>query len=285
MDRLIDVLRTRGLTGNAARDALRSGKVSVRGVPVALASRWVEASEVAVVPNAPRITVGRDMAFVYRDEHLAVVYKPAGMLSVPAPRAGGHQNLVGLAGRLLGAAFAVHRLDEDTSGLLLVARTTSVQTALKDALERHDVERRYLALVSGRPNEGEHTIRSFIARDRGDGKRGRPPADLPVPADAREAVTTLRMLGPLGPHASLVEAQLHTGRTHQVRIHLAESGHPVLGDALYGGPGMARRAPRLALHAAVLGFHHPILGKTLRFDAPLADDLEALRERLVRGEG
>ncbi len=280
MERLIDVLRARGLTGGAARDALSAGKVTLRGVPTADGGRQVIPEEVVVTPNAPRISPGHDLAFLHRDPHLAVIWKPAGMLSVPAGREGGHKNAVGLAGRLLGAAFAVHRLDEDTSGVMMVARTESAQVALKALLERHEVERRYLAIVTGHFPDQERRVRTLLVRDRGDGRRGSVPRDEPAPEDAKEAITTLRLVERLGPGASLVEASLQTGRTHQVRIHLAEAGHPILGDAVYGGPGMARRAQRLCLHAAVLGFKHPFTGKLVRFEAPLADDLERMRRRV-----
>lgn len=285
MTRLIDHLRERGLTGGAAREALQTGKVSLSGVPTADGGRLVDPAAVRYTPTAPRLSPGHDLAFVHRDPHLAVVWKPAGMLSVPAPREGGHKNAVGLAGRLLGSAFAVHRLDEDTSGLLLIARTEAMQAPLKALFERHAIERRYTALTAGHLSEGSRRLRTMLVRDRGDGRRGSVPRDEPVPADAKEAITTLTLLRHLGPGASLVEARLETGRTHQVRIHLAESGHPILGDAVYGGPNIARRAPRLCLHASVLGFEHPVTRESLRFEAPLADDLERLRRRLAGEEG
>lgn len=281
MERLIDVLRARGLSGNAARDALRTGKVAFRGVPTADGGRLVEPSDITVNPALPRINAGFDLAIIHRDPHLAVLWKPPGLLSVPASRAGGHRNAVGLAGRLLGEAHAVHRLDEDTSGLLLVARSEPALQALKPLFERHEIERRYLAIALGRFPPVERAVRSMLVRDRGDGRRGSADPEEPGPDEGREAVTHLRLVEPVGPGACLVEARLETGRTHQVRIHLAEAGHPILGDAVYGGPLVARQAPRLALHAAVLGFVHPFSGKPVRFEAPLADDLERLRRRLA----
>lgn len=280
MPRLIDVLRERDLTGSAARDALKLGKVTLRGVPTADGGREVAPEDVRVDASAPRITVGRDPAFIYRDPHLVVLWKPPGLLSVPAPRQGGHKSAIGAVSRTLGAAFAVHRLDEETSGLMVVALTESVQVALKALFEKHAIERRYLAMVSGR-FVGERSVRSSLVRDRGDGKRGSVTPGEPVPTDAREAITHFRAVEPLGPGATLVEARLETGRTHQVRVHLTELGFPLLGDALYGGRAVAARAPRVALHASVLGFEHPVTRRPLRFEAPLADDLERLRRALV----
>lgn len=280
MERLIDLLRARGLSGGAAREALASGKVALAGVPTADGGRMVDPSALTLNPAAPRLSPGHDLAFVHRDAHLVVVWKPPGMLSVPASREGGHKSVIGLVSRLLGAAYPVHRLDEDTSGLLVVARTEPAQVALKALFERHAVERRYLAIVLGR-YEGERRVRTMLVRDRGDGRRGSVPRDEPVPPDAKEAITHFRLVEPLGRGTSLVEARLETGRTHQVRIHLSEAGFPILGDAVYGGSGVGRLAPRIALHASVLGFEHPMTGKRLRFEAPLADDLERLRRQLL----
>ena len=120
-------------------------------------------------------------------------------------------------------------------------------------------------------------------RDRGDGRRGSLERHLEPDAQvtAKEAITEVRCLERLPTGVSLVEATLHTGRTHQVRVQLAEAGFPVLGDTLYGPPSVSRKGPRLALHAAVLGFEHPRTGEKLRFEAPLADDLERYRRHLL----
>lgn len=281
--RLMDALAARGLRGAAAKRALASGKVALSGVPTGDAGRLVDPEKVTVNLNAPRIAVGRDPVVLWRDAHLAVLWKPAGLLSVPAPRAGGSHNLVGWVRRLFGEAHVVHRLDEDTSGVMMVARTEAAVEPLKALFAAHDVDRRYLALVAHRFPSEPRRVHSFFVRDRGDGRRGSAPKDEPVPEGAREAITHLRRVELLGADASLVEARLETGRTHQVRIHLAESGHPVLGDALYGTRGFASRSSRLALHAATLGFRNPFTGEHLHFEAPLADDLEVLRRKLLGG--
>ena len=281
MPRLDRILRDQGLSASQARDALRWGKVSLDGVPTSLGGRDVQdPARVTYRADAPRLQPGRDVAFVHVDDHLVIAWKPAGMLAVPAPRRGGHKSVLGEVGRRLGRALPVHRLDEPTSGLMMVARTEVAQKALKDLLAEHDIERRYRALVQGRLPFDARRIETVFVRDRGDGKRGS--VQGPPPEDGRRAVTHLRHVRDLGQGATEVEATLESGRTHQVRIHLAELRCPVLGEPLYAGQGVTRRAPRLALHAAALGLVHPITGEKLRFVAPLADDLESLVAGLAR---
>lgn len=267
------------MTNREARHALESGKVYVADMPTADPGREIEPDAVSIRANAPRIRIGMDPAIVYRDDHLAVAIKPARLLSVPAPGRRGERTLLGELARALGGAHVVHRLDEDTSGLMLVARTEPCQLALKDLLYVHAVERGYLALVRGRLTPGEHTVRNILVRDRGDGKRGSGDAADPT---ARPAVTRIHLVTHVSADISLVEARLETGRTHQVRITLAELGHPVLGDRLYGRPGPT--PPRLALHSARLAFRHPMTGEQLRFEAPLPDDLERFRREASAGQ-
>jgi hypothetical protein len=159
---------------------------------------------------------------------------------------------------------------------MLVARTDAAQFALKELFEAHTVERRYLALVRGSFPEGPaREIRTMMVRDRGDGLRGSGHS-----FDAKPAITWLQRVESYG-KVSLVEAKLETGRTHQVRIHLAELEHAVLGDPLYADRHVAGLSSRLALHAARLAFRHPFTGEPLHFDAPLADDLEILRRKFA----
>lgn len=268
------------------RRALESGKVFVHGIPTADGGRDADPTHVTVRLDAPRLRPGRDLVIVHRDDHIVVVWKPPGLLSVPArSRPDGHVSVLGMVERITkGPALAVHRIDEPTSGLLMVARTPEAQTILKEQLELHTVERRYLAIVSGHPPEGPQTHETTLVRDRGDGLRGsaevwdrRTTEEFP----GWRAVTHIRRLAILDRRTSLVEATLDTGRTHQVRIHLAEAGFPILGDPLYARPSVAARVPRLALHAAVLGFVHPVLGEAMRFVAPLPDDLEQIRRSIV----
>lgn len=280
MPRLIDYLRSLKLTNREARDLLDTGKVMYCGIPTADGGREIDAALVRVQRNAPRIRPNRDLAIIYRDPHMVVVYKPPGMLSVQSPGRRDVKSVIGVVRHFLGAAFPVHRLDEPTSGLMMVALTEHCQLLIKEILFDHRVERGYLALVNGWFPKEPCTVRTQLVRNRGDGLRG-----SAVEGDedgAKEAVTHLRLREHLGKSASLVEARLETGRTHQVRIHLSEKGHPILGDDLYAPSGLARAAPRLALHAFKLGFKHPVTGEKLEFEAPLADDLEALRRRLLR---
>ncbi len=238
-------------------------------------------------PNMPRIVVGRDAAILWFDATMAVVWKPAHMLAVPAAGRQDTNNVLRFVGQRFGTALAVHRLDEETSGLMMIARTEKAQEALKARLEAHEVERAYLALVKGVfPTGDAKEFRTTIVRDRGDGKRGSIGTFDPETRrrygdqEGKLAVTWIRALERAGKH-TLVEARLETGRTHQVRIHLAECGHPVLGDPIYADRGIERMSPRLALHAARLAFVHPFTGVKHAFEAPLADDLEMLRRRLV----
>lgn len=274
--RLLDHLRTLGLEGRTLRKALGSGKVRLHDVPTSDGGRMVLPRDVRVWDTAPRIVVGRDPVVVFKDAHLAVLWKPSGWLSVAAPKRGQDDNLISWASRMMGRALPVHRLDEGTSGLMMVARTSPAQTAIKGLFARHEVERRYLALVHGLFPKKDLTHNSSLVRDRGDGRRGS--GDAP---GGRDATTHFERIEVLDHFASLVQATLETGRTHQVRIHLAELKYPVLGDPLYANRSVAKRSRRLALHAAVLGFRHPMTGKKLLFQAPLADDLEKLRRHLA----
>lgn len=285
MPRLSSILRERGLSGGALKRALETGKVLLDGIPTADGGRQVEPDQVQVVPHARRSRPGRDLVVVHRDDHVVVVWKPPELLSVPARnRPDGHISVMSIVSRITRQeALPVHRIDAPTSGLLMVALQPEAQQVLKEQLELHSVERRYLALVSGHPPVGPVTHDTVMVRNRGDGLRGSAEAWGRYTTESdpgRPAVTHVRRLAMVDRRCSLVEATLETGRTHQVRIHLAEAGFPILGDPLYATPQVARRASRLALHAAVLGFVHPVSGEALRFTAPLPDDLERLRRSL-----
>jgi len=280
MTRLIDHLRSQNLTNREARELLETGKVFYCGVPTADAAREIDVARVTVRRDAPRLKPNRDLAVVFRDKHLAVVCKPPGMLSVSAPGRRETRSVVGVVRHLLGTAFPVHRIDEPTSGLMMVALTEECRRRIKEILFDHRVERGYLALVAGHFPKEPCTVRTALVRNRGDGLRG---SSQDEDEDgAREAVTHFKLREHLGSRASLVEARLETGRTHQVRIHLSEKGFPILGDDLYAPPGVAQASPRLALHAFRLGFKHPFSKAEMMFEAPLADDLEALSRRLLQ---
>jgi len=277
--RLIDHLKGLGHSNRAAQNLLRTGKVWHQGVPVGDAVREVTPETVEIRPRAPRIRPGRDPAVLWHDEHMAIVWKPPGLLSVAAPRRR-EDNLVSLMARRFRAAHPVHRLDEPTSGVMMVALTRKAQESIKELLFRHDIERRYLAIVRGVPRSETSTISNSLVVDRGDGRRGSGHG----PA-AKNATTHFRIVEPLGEAHTLVEARLETGRTHQVRIHLSEANLPVLGDDRYAPPQVVRAAPRLMLHAWRLALRHPVTGQPLEITAPLPDDMARVRRDLLSGGG
>ncbi|MBN2799964.1 MAG: RluA family pseudouridine synthase [Deltaproteobacteria bacterium] len=292
--RLVELLRERGLTGGEMRRALERGRVRLLGVPTADLNREIEdPADIEVLEQAPRLQPGRDLIFLRQVGGLLVVWKPAGLLSVPAPGRR-EASVLNEVRRSFGEALAVHRLDQGTSGLMMVALDTRTQGAIKDLLEAHEVRREYLALVAGAFPEETWTARSDLVRDRGDGLRGssvlpnspilrRPERDKPprYGQDARLSITHFRRVGNPTPKVTLMEASLETGRTHQVRIHLAELGAPILGDPLYAPQAVSRQGPRLALHARTLSLLHPLTGEQVTVNTALPDDLERFRRDLV----
>jgi 23S rRNA pseudouridine1911/1915/1917 synthase len=233
---------------------------------------------------------------VYSDDSIAVVDKPAGLTTMRHPDEAEEfgdrgkkflpVTLADLLPAMLGRpgkpVHAVHRIDRDTTGLVVFARTRPAEAHLTEQFKAHTTERRYLALVRGRPKAG--TIESHLVRDRGDGRRGSALSE----GVGKEAVTHVEVAERLKGY-TLLGCRLETGRTHQIRIHLAELGHPVCGEKVYDRlPGGAPRpdlsgAPRLALHAAELGFAHPITGEPLHWTMPLPPDLQAFVD-LLRGQ-
>jgi 23S rRNA pseudouridine1911/1915/1917 synthase len=174
---------------------------------------------------------------------------------------------------------AVHRLDKDTSGLVVFARTPEAERHLGIQFRRHTIERRYLAVVRGRATD--QRLESYLVPDRGDGRRG-----SAEPSKGKHAVTHVHVLEDLGDF-TLVECRLETGRTHQVRIHLGESGTPLCGERIYDRPLHGRPLladtttfPRPALHAARLGFEHPATGKHMAWQSPLPADMADLVKQL-----
>lgn len=251
-------------------------------------------------PLRPKVET-TDVPLAYIDAHVLVAQKPAGVATVrhPAERAWREERRLkdpalteiierqlsrqptatGRANRLR----VVQRLDRDTSGLVVFARTADAERGLVEQFRKRRVHRRYLAIVRGRI--GETRIESRLVRDRGDGRRG----STTLAGAGKIAITHVRPLEDL-PGCQLVQCRLETGRTHQIRIHLAEAGSAVLGDRVYGSPVQgppppdAFGSPRLALHAAELGFVHPIDGRALNFSMALPADLARFLERLRRRE-
>jgi 23S rRNA pseudouridine1911/1915/1917 synthase len=221
-----------------------------------------------------------EVPIAWEDEHLLVVDKPAGVVVHPA---GGHQSGTLVHGLLaLDAAGGdddrpgiVHRLDRDTSGLLVVARSEEAHGRLQELIRRRELDRRYLALVKGAPQSRTGRIEAPIGRDRFD--RTRHSLDTATP---REAITHFETLELLPAHA-LLEIRLETGRTHQIRVHLEAIDLPVAGDPIYGVAGDIG-LERQFLHAARLGFEHPLTGERLEVESPLPEDLAAALDRARR---
>ncbi len=263
---------------------------------------------VAIPPTAPATPQGQDipLAVVYEDKDLIVIDKPPGLVVHPAA---GNPD-----GTLVNALIAhcgpgvlriggeerpgiVHRLDKDTSGLLVAAKTERAMASLAKQFANHTIERAYNAVVWGSPRDASGLIESQIGRSPFDRKRM-----TVLRAGGKRAATRYKVIEKFGSpaqsgraFASLIECRLETGRTHQIRVHLTHLGHPLLGDPQYGRNRTAPRAkteaeeraftlaaefPRQALHAFVLGFQHPSLHKTLRFEAPWPADFAGLVEAL-----
>ena len=253
----------------------------------------------ATIPEAaPSHLVGENIpiAIVFEDPHLAVVMKPAGLVVHPGHGARQGTLVHALLGQQLALAPAggaerpgiVHRLDKDTSGLLLIAKTDAAHRSLAALFARREIQKTYFALVWGRPNPPAGRIDDAIGRSRRD------PTKMAVRAPRSREATTIYRTAEMLPGATLLEIDLVTGRTHQIRVHFAARRHPVIGDTRYGGaPWKLLRDPerravytsfdRLALHATRLAFTHPITGAPMAFSAPLPDDVAALLDALRRG--
>jgi 23S rRNA pseudouridine1911/1915/1917 synthase len=207
---------------------------------------------------------------VYEDEAMLVIVKPVGLVVHPAPGNWSGTLLNGLLARdpraaTLPRAGIVHRLDKDTSGLMVVARTLEAHTALVRAIAAREVRREYLALVHGTLAPGVFTVERPIGRDPQSRIR------MAVVGHGKPARTDVELLASCE-GISAVKCKLHTGRTHQIRVHLASLGHPLVADAVYGGKP-AQGMTRQALHAARLGLAHPRDGRSMSFEAELPDDL------------
>jgi 23S rRNA pseudouridine1911/1915/1917 synthase len=262
-----------------AERLLAGGLVEVEGARRAKSHRLEGGEEVAVeLPDAAGLQPEPiDVPIAWEDEHLLVVDKPAGIVVHPA---GGHATGTLAHGLLaLGAEGGdedrpgiVHRLDRDTSGLLVVARSPASHERLQELIRRRQVERLYLALVRGRPRSRTGRIEAAIGRDRHDRTRHSLDTDTP-----RDAVTRFELLESMPDHA-LLEIQLETGRTHQIRVHLEAIDLPVSGDPVYGVRGDLG-LERQFLHARRLRFEHPFTGEDVDVTSPLPPDLEAALER------
>ena len=297
--------RLGGASWSRVQKLVRSRHVLIHGNVCTDVARRLKAGEVVKVLEVAAAPPPRadDVRIVHVDDDVVVVDKPTGLtttrhheeLSWPArrrqmqptleelvPEAIGRHLAARVAGRprpggkaagrrRVPPVRAVHRIDRETSGLVVFARNVPAGRILAEQFRLHTTHRRYLALVVGRMGQG--TIRSHLLRDRGDGRRGSAEGE-----EGKLAVTHVSPVEHFGDAYTLMECRLETGRTHQIRIHMAESGHVLCGERVYtqtrkGTPSDDSQAPRVMLHAAELGFVHPVTGAELRFTSPLPDDM------------
>lgn len=287
------------LSRNRLKSLILDGQVSADGATISDPSDSVKPGaryRIVVPPAAPAEPEAQDLPLtvVYEDAALIVIDKPAGMTVHPAPGAPdgtlvnaliAHcgDSLSGIGG--VRRPGIVHRIDKDTSGLLVVAKNDAAHHALARLFAEHTIERVYRAICWGVPVPPAGRIEGAIGRH----PRDRVRMAVRPEGSGKPAVTRYRTLRRFGDAAALLECRLETGRTHQIRVHLAHVGHPLVGDPVYGRGRTARLGGipesakdrlrgfgRQALHAAVLGFIHPVSGETLRFESPLPADLADL---------
>ena len=277
-----DVLLTRltGLSRSYVAEAIKAGAADVNGI-VAKPSRILEDGDVlryAIEPPAPHIVLPQALPLdiVYEDDAIVVVNKPAGLVSHPAHGSSDGtlvNALLAHAGTLPGEPIRgglVHRLDRDTSGLLLVAKTEAALTTLGRAMQKRYIVREYRGLVEGVLREAEGTIRGALGRDPRNRLR------YAIRSDGKPAITHYAVREQMRTAAELT-FRLETGRTHQIRVHLAALGHPIVNDPLYGRPDSRLALPGQALHAARLAFKHPVTKEYLTFEVePPPEYLAAL---------
>lgn len=298
---LLELLESRGGAPSRTRlqGWIREGRVELEGLPVLRPGQILEAGQslrVRLPAAAPEIEperVERELRLVFQDEHLAVADKPAGLLSHRSP-GGSEPSLADLAAAALGELPSsdgperggiVHRLDRDTSGLMVLARTQEALVALQEQFREHRVEKRYLAFVHGVPRFDSEWIESPLGRD----PRRSDRVTVVPEGEGRPARTFYEVLERYHGFA-LLACQPKTGRMHQIRVHLAAAGLPIVGDRVYPLrrppdlvlPAAAPDPGRHALHAARLAFEHPITATPLAFESDLPVELESLRRWLAR---
>ncbi|HEY4998430.1 MAG TPA: RluA family pseudouridine synthase [Usitatibacter sp.] len=286
-----------GVPWSRARSLCTEGRVTVDGERCLDPASRVSPDAVVVVdekgPKLDRGPLARS-AIVFSDREVVVVDKPAGMLSV-ADEEGNRDTLVDYTRTLLRRMGAgdvplgvVHRIDRDTSGLVVFARTVDAKRLLAEQFRVHEVDRVYHAIAHGVVAEAR--VETHIVMDRGDGLRGsyghfrRAKGDPPM--ESRRSVTHIRPIAALA-GATLVECRLETGRQHQIRIHLSELGHPLVGERVYirDYAGARIESPRPMLHARTLGFAHPRTAERVSFEREPPDDFEAMLESLRASRG
>ncbi len=293
-DRLDKIVAERfRLSRRAARQAIERGRVDVDGqTRVDPAFEPGPDATVTHEPNRPRPgAVDRKIEVLYEDRDVLIVDKPAGLLVQPTP-AGERDTLLERAGRYQihkrgvkkPYVGIVHRIDRDTSGAVLLVTNPKALRPFQELFRGHDADREYLAVVEGVFLTVEGRVEMPIVQDAGDNRRG----VSRDPERGASAATRFRVIESYGTLASLVSLRLETGRTHQIRIHMAALDHTVVGDAVYGRRGRRKFPipfPRQALHAASLGFTHPVTGEPVRVEAPRPADFAGLVDQLTRDHG
>jgi len=284
------------LSRERLKTLIRSGAVEAGGQPVRDPSAKVRGEEslrVAVPEPEPAHNEAQDipLTVIFEDEHLLVVDKPAGLVVHPA--AGNFDgtlvnallhhcgsSLSGIGG--VARPGIVHRIDKDTSGLLVVAKTDVAHEGLAKQFAAHSIDRRYLAIVTGAPKQSEGVVDAPLARSSTNRKK----IAIVENGRGKRAVTHWKRLNALR-EGALVECRLETGRTHQVRVHMASIGHPLVGDPVYGRSGKTHgkllkelHFHRQALHATELGFTHPVTKRRLSFSSPMPPDMQELFKAL-----
>jgi 23S rRNA pseudouridine1911/1915/1917 synthase len=272
------------LSRTQAKRLIEAGQVATAGAAATDPAAKIKVGQrfsIVLPEPEPDRPAPQAMALVipYEDSHLLVIDKPAGLVVHPAPGnldrtlvnaliAHCGDELAGIGG--VRRPGIVHRLDKDTSGLMVVAKTDLAHRALSTDFAARRIERAYRAIVWGVPPV-EGTIQGAIGRNPRDRKKM-----AVVARGGKPAVTRYRRLDVFGTEAALLECRLATGRTHQIRVHLASLGFPLIGDPVYGRKRAAKIFPRQALHAWVLGFRHPATGETLRFISDVPNDMATL---------
>ncbi|TDP45517.1 RluA family pseudouridine synthase [Zavarzinia compransoris] len=295
-DRLDKYLaRATGLSRMRLKGLIEAGQATIDGATIEDVSARVKPGQSVTLDIPPARPADPkpeaiDLVIVHEDEHLVVVDKPAGLVVHPAP---GNPDgtlvnalLAHCRGRLSGIGGVerpgiVHRIDKDTSGILVVAKTEAAHHGLSDLFARHDLTRGYKAVVYGNPAANAGSVDRPLGRSRHDRKK------MAIVEDGKQAITHWQVEARFGrpPVAALLDCRLETGRTHQIRVHLSSLGHGLVGDTVYGRPQKGAPAPALAfgrqaLHAWLLGFRHPVSGNLLEFESELPDDMSGLLDSL-----
>ena len=306
LDRLFAV-RLPEFSRSRVKALIEAGHASTGGRTITEPSHKVKAGQLfaLIVPDAtPAEPKAQAIALevLYEDAALIVINKPAGLVVHPAP-GNPEATLVNALIAHCGASLSgiggvqrpgiVHRLDKDTSGLMVAAKTDAAHQALSAAFARRDIERAYLALVWGRPAPREGRVEGAIGRDPANRKRM-----AMVSRGGKTALTTYKTVESFGTAATVVECRLATGRTHQIRVHMASIGHPVIGDPVYGrttaarlkalgpaGAAAVQALGRQALHATVLGFRHPLTQEPMRWAVGLPSDIANVMAVLRKSAG